>query len=87
MGAAGKMELPALEGGVKKVRKHVYQHGIAGKRFGIWNTEKKQFQFDICEDTPMLAVARLFQMIGDDARKWKFEPRALPDRARRSKPW
>lgn len=66
------------------MRKHIYQQGIEGKQFGIWNTDKKQFQFDICEDTPMLAVARLYQMIGDDARKWKFEPRELPGRARRS---
>jgi len=39
----------------------------------------KCFQFGICEDTPMLAVARLYQKIGDDAKKWRFEPRMLPD--------
>ena len=26
----------------------------------------------------MLAVARLYQKIGDDAKKWRFEPRQLP---------
>ena len=39
---------------------------------------EKCFQFDIREDTPMLAVARLYQKIGDDAKKWRFEPRQLP---------
>gem|GEM_PF-1572658 len=43
-----------------------------------WNCSRKEFQLDICEDTPMLAVARLFQKIGDDARQWRFEPRQLP---------
>lgn len=32
----------------------------------------------------MLAVARLFQKIGEDARKWRFEPRPLPKNTRRS---
>lgn len=27
----------------------------------------------------MLAEARLFQKIGDDARKWRFEARPLPE--------
>ena len=26
----------------------------------------------------LLAVARLYQKIGDDAKKWRFEPRQLP---------
>ena len=36
------------------------------------------FQFEISEDTPMLAMARLYQKIGDDARKYRFDPRPLP---------
>ena len=36
-----------------------------------------RFQFGICEDTPMLAEARLFQKIGEDAKKWKFEVREV----------
>lgn len=40
---------------------------------------KKEFQFGICEDTPMLAEARLFAKIGDDARKYRFELRQLPN--------
>lgn len=56
-----------------------YYRGVAGKKYGIWNDVKKCFQFNICEDTPMLAEARLFQKLGDDARKWRFQPRMLPD--------
>lgn len=61
-----------------KTDRHEYYRGQKGKKYGIYNTKAKRFQFGICEDTPMLAEARLFQMIGDDARKYRFEPRALP---------
>lgn len=44
-----------------------YQRGRNGEKYGIYNISAKQFQFGICEDTPMLAEARLFQKIGDDA--------------------
>lgn len=54
------------------MKKEVYQQGAPGEKYGI------------CEDTPMLAVARLFQKIGEDARKWRFEPRPLPKNMRRS---
>ena len=56
------------------MRRETYQRGISGIKWGIWNCQKKCFQFDI----PMLAVARLYQKIGDDAKKWRFEPRQLP---------
>ena len=62
------------------MKRHTYHHGIAGKKFGIYNCSAKCFQFGICEDTPMLAVARLYQKIGYDANKWRFEPRVLPDK-------
>lgn len=61
------------------MKREVYQMGAKGKKYGIWNASAKCFQFGICEDTPMLAVARLYQKIGDDARKWRFEPRMLPE--------
>ena len=48
------------------MRRETYQRGVPGAKWGI------------CEDTPMLAVARLYQKIGDDAKKWRFEPRQLP---------
>ena len=60
------------------MRRETYQRGISGIKRGIWNCQKKCFQFDIREDTHMLAVARLYQKIGDDAKKWRFEPRQLP---------
>lgn len=60
------------------MKREIYHHGIPGAKWGIWNTRAKQFQFGICEDTPMLAEARLYQKIGDDARRYRFEPRRLP---------
>lgn len=58
-----------------------YYRGVKGKKYGIWNDVKKEFQFGICEDTPMLAVARLHQKLGPDAKKWRFQPRMLPDKS------
>ena len=60
------------------MKRETYQRGLPGVKWGIWNCQRKCFQFSICEDTPMLAEARLHQKIGDDARKWRFEPRQLP---------
>ncbi|MBQ8616361.1 MAG: hypothetical protein IJ418_02495 [Clostridia bacterium] len=60
------------------MNKAIWQMGLRGAKWGVWNTVKKEFQFEICEDTPMLAQARLFQKIGDDARKARFEIRQLP---------
>lgn len=60
------------------MKREIYHRGIPGKKWGIWNLVMKEWQFGICEDTPMLAQARLFQKIGDDARKCRFEPRVLP---------
>lgn len=54
-----------------------YCRGKDGFKYGIFNTATKKFVFGIYEDTPMLAEARLFQKIGDDARKWKFEVRRV----------
>ena len=60
------------------MKRETYYRGIPGEKFGIWNTSAREFQFGICEDTPMLAKARLFQKIGDDARAWKFSERKIP---------
>lgn len=60
------------------MKRETYYHGRPGLKWGIWNAQRKQWQFGISEDTPMLAEARLFQRIGDNARKWRFEPRPLP---------
>lgn len=67
------------------MKRETYYRGIPGKKWGIWNAMKKEFQFDICEDTPMLAQARLYQKIGDDARKYRFEVKQLPERKNQGK--
>lgn len=56
-----------------------YYRGREGYKYGIWNNATKKFVFGIKEDTPMLAEARLFQKIGDDARKWKFQVKRRED--------
>ena len=60
------------------MKRDVWYHGVPGRKWGIYNTVEKRYQFGICEDTPMLAQARLHQRIGDNAKKWRFEPRMLP---------
>ena len=57
-----------------------YMKGKDGTKYGIYNTKAKCFQFKIAEDSPMLAEARLFYLIGDDARKWRFETRELKEK-------
>lgn len=59
------------------MKSSTYYMGNGHSKYGIWNKSKKQFQFGICEDTPMLAEARLFQKIGEDAKKWRFEVREV----------
>lgn len=59
------------------MKKTEYYQGAPGEKYGIYNTIKKRFQFGICEDTPALAQARLFQKIGEDARKHRFQPKRL----------
>lgn len=51
-----------------------------GKRqkWGIWNRKRCVFQFGICEDSPGRARARLRELIGDDAFKYRFEVRPIP---------
>lgn len=60
------------------MKRDLYYYGLPGRKFGIWNSVRKCFQFGICEDTPMLAEARLYSKIGQDAKKWRFEPKMLP---------
>lgn len=56
-----------------------YIKGKEGAKYGIYNTKAKCFQFKISEDSPMLAEARLAYLIGDDAKKWRFEARELKE--------
>lgn len=59
-----------------------YYRGREGYKYGIWSNATKKFVFGINEDTPMLAEARLFQKIGDDARKWKFQAKIINEETR-----
>ena len=63
---------------VNRMKRTTYYRGAKGRKWGIWNSQRKEFQFGICEDSPYLAEARLMYMIGDDARKWRFEAKELP---------
>lgn len=49
------------------------------KHYGIWNSMKKEYQFGIDESTPRKAEKKLFQKIGNDARKWRFEVREIKE--------
>ena len=63
-----------------------YHVGVPGVEWGIWNRQKKSFVFGIREDTPMLAEARLFQKIGEDARKWRYEIKPIKKDKKRRQP-
>lgn len=47
------------------------------KMYGIYNTRTKEFQFGIKEPSKNKARQKLFNKIGNDARKWRFEVREI----------
>ena len=47
------------------------------KTYGIYNTVKKEFQFGIKEPSKTKAWNKLFEKIGNDARKWRFEVKEI----------
>lgn len=47
--------------------------------YGIYNTVTKEFQFGIKAKSKSEARRILFQKIGDDARKWRFTVKELPN--------
>lgn len=47
------------------------------KVYGIYNTVAKEFQFGIKAKCKSEARRMLFQKIGNDARKWRFEVREI----------
>lgn len=49
--------------------------------YGIWNKRKKEFQFGIKEPSKRKALQRLFEKIGNDARKWRFEVKSISEQA------
>lgn len=43
-------------------------------RYMVYNTVKKEYQFArICEKTAKAATNMLFRLIGNNAKKWRFE--------------
>lgn len=60
------------------MKPNTYYRGVPGKKYGIWDCNQKEFKFGICEDTPMLAQARLYQQLGAVAKNKRFEARMLP---------
>lgn len=50
------------------------------KMYGIYNTMKKEFQFGIKEPSKSKAWKALFNKIGNDARKWRFEVREIKEK-------
>lgn len=51
----------------------------SGITYGIYNSVRKQFQFGIAEISKKDAMNKLFEIIGKDAYKWRFEAKRLPD--------
>lgn len=45
--------------------------------YGVYNSVKKEFQFGICEESKKKASEKLFQKIGKDSYKWRFEIRKI----------
>ena len=50
-----------------------------GKVYGIYNTVAKKFQFGIKEPSKNKAWKKLFDKIGYDAMKWRFEIREIKE--------
>lgn len=46
--------------------------------FGVYNQMRKEFQFGICETSKKKARKKLFEKIGKDAYKWRFEVKKMP---------
>lgn len=47
------------------------------KHYGVWNTKKKEFQFSICETSKTKARKKLFEKIGKDDYKYRFQIKEL----------
>jgi len=45
--------------------------------YGIWNSSKKEFQFGIREPSKRKAQEALFNKVGKDSYKWRFETRKI----------
>lgn len=49
------------------------------KVYGIYNKKAKCFQFGIKEHSKNKALQKLFDKIGNDAKKWRFEVREIKE--------
>ena len=49
------------------------------KWYGVWNLRKKEFQFGIKEPSKKKARQKLFDKIGYDAMKWRFEIKEIKE--------
>lgn len=48
--------------------------------YGIWNSMEKKFQFGIREISKSKAQRKLFEKIGYDSYKWRFDVRRIPEK-------
>jgi hypothetical protein len=48
--------------------------------YGVYNAVRKKFQFGIRENSKTKARKKLFDKIGNDARKWRFKIREIKGR-------
>ena len=55
-------------------------HATHTGMFGIWSTVSKQFVFGIQEPSKSKAEKALFNKIGNNARKWRFEVKPIRKR-------
>lgn len=61
------------------MKRSTYYMGNGRSKYGIWDTVTKRFVFGIAEDTPMLAEARLFKKLGDNARRWRYKVKEVTE--------
>ena len=55
-----------------------FMFGKRDVKYGVYDSVNKKFKFGVCEDSPMLAQARLHYIIGDDAKKLRFQFKPIP---------
>lgn len=48
------------------------------KKYGVWDIQKKDFQFGIAEDSAILAEAKLARIVGEPTKSLKFLIKELP---------
>lgn len=60
------------------MKNEVNNSGTKWVKYGVWDILKKDFQFGIAEDSPILAEEKLARIVGDPAKSMKFLIRELP---------